>query len=264
MPANITVEYNRVPDYPKERLSSQSIEVTDMLQCAWGDRITLAKELIGYTVGSILHPPHEYDFGEDNIPNIFCRDVSIEPIISHDDTGEYKVARLSVRYANLDYEETEEVYVTESLEPASEFLTLSHEGLYWDSGQEYALESTEAPAMIVRMIDWVYTVHHKTSIPNWVWTHPGTINSSSTYSKTLNESFGAETLLCGNPSLSREITSSGETAWTITVRLTYRKETWNKFPRVTADGDLAFISIYDGSGSKKEFYQKSNFGNIIL
>jgi len=264
--AILSIDYTREPGYPKERITRTEVEVVDMMQCAWADRITLTKELLGHTFAGILFSAHKYDFGDDKIGNIYCKDVSIIPRITINSSGEYITALLEVVYGNLGYSEPEQgvVYVTESLEPASEFLTLSHEGLYWDVAQAEPLGDTDAPAVILRMIDWVYTLHFMSHIPSWVWSHPGTVNNATVYSRELNKYFPAYTLLCGNPTLSREVTSEGTTAWTITARFTYRYETWNKFPRTTEAGALDFYPIYDKNGNAKAFYTATNFGSIVI
>lgn len=272
--SKITVEFARVPGYPKERITLHDIEVVDMLQCIWSDRITLAKQLLGFRIGDILYSPHEYNFGDEPIRSISCRDVSIEPLqigIELSESGvTYVKARLSVVYNNLPYSEPETgvVYVTESLEPAAEFITLNNEKLYWDDDDD--VNVNEAPNKIIRMTDWVYTIHQIRTIPSWVWTHPGTVNDSSITSRELNRTFPTGTLLCGNPSLSREITSEGTTAWSITVRLTYKATLWNRFPRSdkTTDNVMQFDYMYKAkggaSGDRVEPYDSENFRDIII
>ena len=271
----ITVSYDRVPGYPQETLSRQEAGAVDQLQCAWADRITLAKELLGYSIGGVLYTPHEFDFGDDPIDNIFCKAVDIEPMggggraVSLDGSGNPLKAILTATYGLLDYSHPDEgtVYVSESLEPAAEFLTLGEKDLWWDNTQTESVTTSEVPGMIIRMIDWVYTIHFSAGIPDWVWTHPGTINNANVYSRELDKTFAAETLLCGNPSLSREVTFNGATAWTITARFTYRPETWNKFPHTDTTGALAFDTIYDKTtptGVAKEFYTPADFGSIVI
>ena len=268
----ITVDYSRVPGYPQENVSRKGVTVVDKLQCDWADRITLAKELAGFLVGSVLHLPHEYDFGDEPINNIYVTDVHSEPIVALDAaTGDYPKALLTVNYGNLEYDVGEipaeagsTVYVTESLESQTEFITLTHKGLAWDAGKTIKLADTEAPSKLLHRIDWVYTIHQMLGIPAWLWTHPGTVNSAGVTSRELGKYFAAETLLFGNPSLSREVTSEGTTAWTITCRFSYQPDTWNKYPRTATGGTLANATVYDTAGAAKKFYSTSDFGSIVL
>jgi len=268
------ITYNRVPGYPRENLSSDRITVTDMLQCAWEDRIELAKLLLGYQIDDVWYYPQEYNsYTTVPLNGLYVTDVSIAPVVgvknSSHPLGEYTLAQLTITYSALPYELPEggeTTYITESLEPAAEFLTLGSKGLYWGTGaNKVALEANEAPAKIVRLVDWVYTLHQINYIPDWVWTHPGCVNDSNVTSRRLNKTFPAETLLCGNPILSREITSEGAKSWALTVRMTYRATTWNKWPRPGATGgSLSFENIYDENGTVKKFYDLVDFGDIVL
>ncbi len=266
----ITVAYSRIPGYPRESVSRESVTVVDKLQCDWTDRITLAKELAGFVVGGVLHRPHEYDAGEEPLYRVYAKTVDIDPIIGLDSGGEYTKAQLTVTYGTLSYdvdapgEQGSTLYVTENLEPASEFITLPNNGLFWGTDHKQ-LESGESPAKIIRMVDWVYTIHHLGFIPAWIWTHPGTVNNAAITSWELGKSFAAETLLCGNPSLSREITSEGATAWTITIRMTYRAETWNKFPRPSAAGGiLTWEYVEDAGETNIPIYTLADFTDILI
>lgn len=260
------IEYERKPGYPKERMDNQRIIITDKIQCEWNSRLVLAKNLMGYVGGTILKIPHKYEpDGDETLNNLYCTAVDIEPL------GELPTntaALLTLTYSQPEYN-TEQppeqgviVYVSEAIEPASEFITLSHDGLHWSSISGTSLEPTEAPSKIVRMVDWVYTIHHLSYLPSWIWSYPGCVNNYSLYSYTLGVTFPAETLLCGNPSSSREITSEGVTAWTITIRFTYNPNTWNKFPRVGTGGDLTYEYIYDATGIKY-VYPLADFGGIV-
>jgi len=269
LPSRITVDYNRAPKYPKENITDVNVEVTDGFICSWSDRITLAKQLLGFRRGSNLYLPHQYDFGEDPIDNVYCKAVRTSPLGRDDLTGKPKKSFIEASYNNIKYDAPEgdsTTYVSESLEPASEFLTLNPEKLYWSDGT--SLDINEAPTRIVRMVDWVYTLHFMPYVPFWVWTHPGTVNNTAVYSKGLNVTFAAGTLLCGNPSLSRSITNEGATAWTITVRFTYRAVGWNRYPRPdkTTNNEINFEYIYsDKNGAKIVCpYPYSNFGSVIV
>lgn len=263
---------SRVPGYPQEDISRPSITVMDKLQCVWEERIKLAKILVGLVVGDTGYPPHKYDSGLEPLVGIYVKSVKIEPVIglepSSEPLGKYTKAQLTVTYGSLEYdlpEEEEVTYINESVEPAAEFLTLSTKGLYWGTGEDKKeLIASEAPAIIVRMVDWVYTLYRIKTIPNWIWTYPGCVNDGNIISRRLNRIFAAGTLLCGNPALSKEVTSEGTRSWTITVRFTYRPEGWNKFPRVSEGGALSFETIYNSVGTPKVFYLPADFGVIVL
>ncbi len=159
------------------------------------------------------------------------------------------------------------LYVSEELQPASEFLTLSEEKLFWTSGTPPTnpVTSTEVPTYLLRMFDWVYTLHNVISLPAAVFTLPGYINDASVTSRDLGRVFAAGTLLCGNPSLNRQITSEGITAWTVTFRFTYKAEGWNNFPRLSTNGTgITWGPVYASDGTRKYPYTSANFGAIVI
>ena len=147
---------------------------------------------------------------------------------------------------------------------------LTKKDLYFGTtggGDQVPLENTgmEAPAKIMRMVDWVYTIHWLPFLPAAVWTHIGTVNNAAIWSLTLGKLFEQETLLCGNPSLTRQFTSEGIGAWEITWRFTYRKEGWNKFPRTDNAGaaGINMEHIRTEAGIAIPFYELKNFGELI-
>jgi hypothetical protein len=278
VPCNITVDYDEKPGSPVERSSWTKFEVTRILQCDYSERHTLVKELIGYMDSGVLHEPHEYDpaYSSEDIRNIYCQSVDIKGIgpKSSSHPGAYEYAVLTAYYATPDYDiepaPGETTYVSESLEPAAEFMTVSHEGLRWATDETY-LNSTEAPGQLIRMTDWVYTIHRSETIPDAYFTLPGYVNSAAVYSRQLNKWFAAETLLCGNPSLSREITSYGVTAWTVTFRFTHRNMGtyavplgWNHFPHHNTTGAaLTWDRITDSALTNRYFYPLGDFSTLI-
>ncbi len=266
----LTISFERAAGYPKEHLGNVFSEgenrVTDKLYCVWDDRIALASELLGSVTANTVNLPEEYTVGTE-FSTIYAKTVDIEGIGFDKTLLQFTKAALTVTYGKLDYEVTNNpigpYYVSESLEPAAEFITLSKDKLYWSNDQTSPLTDIEAPAKVIRMVDWVYTIHGKTRVPDWVWTHIGKINDSSVTSSTLNRTFAERTLLCGNPSLERNWDTDGTPRWQVTTRLTYRPDTWNKFPRASANGTLSMSSIYDGAGTEKQFYETANFSSII-
>jgi len=271
---SITIAYERVPGFPREEITPEGISIVDKFQCAYADRVTLAKEMLGFVVGSTLHLPDEYDAGDEPLRYVYAKKAEMEPLGGIDTNGDYSKAFVTIHYGTLNYdaelpdEAGTTVFVSEGIEPSAEFITLGRQGLYFGTGATaVSLENAnvEAPARVLRMIDWVYTIHRVPYLPSAIWTHVGCVNNAAVYSRTLNKTFAAETLLCGNPSLEREFTSAGVTAWTITFRFSYRPEGWNKFPRTdnAGAGGVNFEAITDGTNAIP-IYPLANFGQLIL
>ena len=223
--AVITVSYTELDGSPIEYVSNEQIVVERKLKCAWGDRLTLAKELVGHRFGGVLYLPHEYwPAGNENLRFCFCKSCHIEVL------GAYQNAKLTAVYETQAFTARQDTYVSERIEVASDFLTLGEKDLVWaDGGAD--VTGTEVPSKLERMTEWVYTIHKALFVPTKVYTLVGGINKKDVYSPSLGVTFDKETLLYVGPSLQREWTSDGISAWTITLRFMHRSQSWNKFPQ---------------------------------
>lgn len=276
MPERIV--YKERPGSPREYLRLGLVEAERKLLVDWEDRLVLCRELLGYWSGGIFYPPALYvPEGNEPLFNIYAYDCNVEPLVSTPDTAglSYKKAIVTVKYKyqQLDYIDDNPTYVTESIEPAAEFLTLTRKGLYFGTGASAVPldEDMEAPAMIIRMVDWVYTIHGALSLGSAFYNLPGKVNNASVYSYALNRTFPAETLLCGNPSASREITRQGFPLWTVTYRFTYKNHGtlaspmgWNYWPRTDAADStgIDFERITDGTNNVP-IYTLANFSGVV-
>lgn len=266
----VTVSYTEKVPSPKEYMTAGYAEVERKLQCVWADRITLCMELLGYWRSGTYYPPDKYvASGNERLYHVYAYECSVEPI------GNYAKALVTVRYKYMDMYSVgdDTVLISESVEPASEFKTLTKTGLFWGTGgDKVALgEDVEAPAIIIRMFDWVYTLHGVWSLGAAYYDLPGKVNSATVYSRALDRTFPAETLLCSNPSASRELTRYGDNFWTITYRFTYRNlgtladpKGWNYWLRTdNADSNgLDFERLTDGTNNVP-IYTLADFSAVI-
>ena len=273
IPAVITVGYEEMTSpqqSPTEDLPHEGFTATRLLICGWEDRLTLAKELRGYTEHSedtiINHEAHRYPHNE----QLIAMSVSIAGmgVVSSPASlmvAEWTKAVLTVQYAVPEWSGSEDndgptTLASESIEPAGEFLTVSGKSQYWDAAKTNQIGEDESIGILVRMADWVFTMHRMTHVPSGSWSLIGHCNSSAVNSRSLNFSFPAETLQFKAPRLSREITSDGYGAWQIEYRFTYRPNGWNKkFNKKTS----AWATVYDDNGSAVVYYPKSDFGGFI-
>jgi len=283
-PNSISITYSEMEESPREEIGVESQSAVRVLKCAWADRLRLAAELVGYTqvmgLDTIHFLPHQYPWS--GLLHLYANDVDIKPFTnkmvgSNAYLAEYSEAVLTVTYKVPDYEmpeENEETYVTESIEPATEFMTLSHKNLFWDENGAEPIDATDAPSKLVRMTAWVYTMHKLTTLPSQVFTLPGKVNLDDVYSWSLNKWFAYETLLCGDPSLSREKTSTGVTAWAVTFRFIHRNAGdfnnplgWNEFPRpkdADPNGHIKYTTVKNAGGRDILVYERDDFGAFLI
>ena len=266
----VTISYTEKAPSPKEYLTAGNVEVERKLLCAWANRLVLCRQLLGYWYGAYYYPPDKYiPSGNERVYDVYAYECSVEPI------GTYTSALVTVRYKYMDMYSIgdDTVLISESVEPASEFKTLTKTGLFFGTGgDKVALgEDVEAPAMIIRMFDWVYTLHGVWSLSDAYYDLPGKVNNATVYSRALDRTFPAETLLCSNPSASRELSRYGDNFWTITYRFTYRNlgtladpKGWNYWLRTdNADVDgLDFERLTDGTDNVP-IYTLADFSAVI-
>tara|TARA_R100000501_G_C2626414_1_gene120112 strand:- start:745 stop:1602 length:858 start_codon:yes stop_codon:yes gene_type:complete len=279
-PNLITVEYEEMFNSPEIAMSMDGLRATRVFKVAWANKIKFAKQLIGYvewiTATNVIHRPHTYDLGQD-LQKLYAMEVlsikgfgGLVESPSSTYVAQYNYALLTVEYRSPEYNISNNPaipLISESIEPVADFVTLNNEGLYWDNGQARKVGAIEAPSFIHRMFDWVYTFHHLSYIPTELILLIGNVNLYSVYSRSLNITFLPGTLLLGNPSLNREHTSIGLTAWSVTVRLTANEMGWNTYPEasnVDADGNMWWGPVYDDSGQVIYPYQPADFSGVIL
>ena len=267
-PGRLTVSFEELsepsPSPLRESFSPEGgFEVERALKCDWDDRLDLARELLGHvqTVGgqTIYTQPHRYPDFETAIADSvsiapFGRNVSATS--GSDPINDYESAVLGVHYAVPENQDpTGQGLVTESIEGAAEFITVPHEDLHWDNGTGALLKADEAPGQLIKMLEWVFVLHHVTNIPSEVFDLVGRCNSTAITSVVLGKEFGVETLLYNPPSLRREITTDGVGAWELTFRFTWRPGEWNKFPRA---GKSVMEHIYLSGGGIYRPYPTAN------
>lgn len=266
----MAVPYTEQKGSPREYLYRGTAEVERKLLCAWNNRITLCREFLGYYRNHYYYPPARYiPAGNETLYGIYAYECQVEPV------GAYEKALVTIKYKFQDQYMVGEspVFVTEHIEPAGEFLTLSKKNLYFDKGASKVPldEDTEAPAIVIRMFDWVYTLQGIWELTDAYYELPGKVNDAAVYSRALNRWFPAETLLCGNPSAHREITRDGDHTWTVTYRFTYRNngtwgvpKGWNHFPRTdnTSSSGVDFDRITNGT-MDVPIYRLADFTTVI-
>jgi hypothetical protein len=256
------ISYGRLPGYPNEAIG-ESYGVVDSLICNYSDRVSLANELLGYSAD--IYDPKTYDAGVSGMQILYALQVDINPQGGIDkSTGGYTYAVLTVKYGHLPTDELDEA----GFEPTTEFLTLSSitkdengndiSALFWDSGQTKPLSSEESPKFIVKRFALTFTKRY-IFLPDWIYTHIGSVNSNTV--RVLGKSYTAETLLCLDPTISREL-SHNKKRWIVKPRFLHNPNGWNKVPRATADGDLVYVNIYDSTGAVKKLYPLKSFSII--
>jgi hypothetical protein len=170
----------------------------------------------------------------------------------------FEHAILTVDFESAEATEDEVVY-SESIEPTAEFLTLPHDGLFWDAGATEPIKVAEAPGVLLPGFDYKLTYYNLASIPSAFITLIGKCNDPAV-STSMFGSLAAETLLYNPPTMSRSLSFGGDNRWTLSTRLTYRYGGWNKHWRVETG---AWSYQYRESGAAHKPIIPASFAGIL-
>jgi hypothetical protein len=233
----------------KEGATATSFTASVNLKCPWADRFALADDLVTNQRPWPYFAPAK------------ARQVSITPVYgkytTSSQTCEYEDAILSVSYST----EADRDLLTESIEPTAEFRILDHRNYRWSNNNGLLLNENEAPGQLIRGINIVRTMYNRPSVPISLLTLPGTVNSAPYTSSLLGLTFAAETLLFGIQPITRSIKLSGSTGYNVTMRLSYKESTWNKFWNQKT---LSYQPIYEYGGAIVKPYTPSSFADFLF
>jgi hypothetical protein len=172
---------------------------------------------------------------------------------------QYIDALVSVGYSSG--EETD--FISESLEPTVEFVTLDYKNFRWGAANGDEVKEGEAPGKLVRSLSLVRTIYHLASIPTDVLDLVGSVNDTAYASTLLGLTFPAETMLFSPPSMDRTITTAGTKGWNLAMRWMYKPETWNKFWNARAN-PAAYQRMYTvDPGTVYNSYPLEDHSNLL-
>ena len=232
-----------------ENWTEDEITASVVLQCAWTDRYALLADILGN------HKAWPYN-GAARATSAGLAMLASLP--TTDGQGyQYETAQISFNYSTKQDEEI----ISESLEPTVEFLTLDHKKFRWDSQAGDPLLEGEAPALQIKGLKLKRTYHKVETIPPEILTLQGSVNDADYVSSLLGLTFPEETLLFEPATLERSITTAGAQAWKVTLSFSFKKETWNKFPRMKTQQWEEIIVADDGAVYKP--YPPDDFSSLL-
>lgn len=287
----MAIARDEVSGSPRESYGDGGFKANAEFICKWEERHDLAHEIMGggRLVGTTMvrDDPERYPF----FLEAFAQDIEIEPLANskvleadpaYPGRCRYEKATVRVTYAVPPYRVVltgsatqGKDWVTETIEPSAEFITLPGQKCYWDTSQNEELADNEGPGFIVRMMEWCYTRHKLISIPPEIFTMVGAINETPVKSPTLKgilptDGFPAKTLLYNPPRITRVVLADGTTAYDVEMRFSYRTDDWNlhrKAGAATASGSY-FIwkpqAIYNASGEQVSLYIPKEFNDTLV
>jgi len=230
----VIVPYVEGHGSPREEIGSNGFTAVRDLICAWSLRHDLAANLLRGQ--GVLYEPQPL------IPVRAIR-VGIQPVPAEQrgvgSVALYEKAQLTVEYGRP--EKNTGLLISESLEPAVEYLTLDFEDFRWAADATKTLQENEAPGKATYSAYYVITRYEVAVIPYAVLDLMDTVNQYSVVAPTLGLTFDSETLLYSPPVMSRNVTVDDIEAWNLTFRFAYKKAGWNTFFRQETGG---YVRMY--------------------
>lgn len=259
----ITVDWEELSNSPVEQQDDDgALTATRYMACAWDDRATLRRELLG--LGAIYQPPLSYPTDD----RARVRGVRVEPLtnLSLLSTGlaSYEKARLTVEYATRNEDVRDDVLVEIELTPSVEFLTATGLGLYWDASQaEPVHETFEAPAIQLRTVDLNVTKHNLSALPAGILSKAGSVNDAAidlVIAGNTVDTLDAETVLYhgGRPRIGLD--ANGVARISASFSFTIRPGGWNRWPK---RGDDELQVLYDGAGARWRAYPTADHAPLV-
>jgi len=273
-PEPITIDFEELEDSPhSETFSRSGFSAVRELKCIWPHRIVFAKELAGGRLKTItvdggiityIVPGQEYPhYPLARVDRVTMKPFDADMTDSAEDEAAYKYAQLTVHYQTPDYSDPDnpELVSTERVEPSAQVLNLDGVKLFWAPGAPLAPD--EAPGLILRMEDWIYTKYNEGAINPVIFDKVGYVNSDIVVSKTYGRSFAPGTLMFIGPEPTEERTADGQRKFTTSYRFSFNPWGWNKLPRRMDSGAIQFSTVYNESAYPVVFYPSADLNGIL-
>lgn len=286
LPARFTVNFEEKDGSPTESIAVEwtGFGVNRTFMVAASDRMQLIKEMLGYKeiIGGnlIVHQAHEYRYISSLLTAV---SASVKPLGAKmgTDPDDIRFANYADSVVDIVYKIPQwrmaEAYgglisITETVQPTTEFVTISEQKLYWDNTQTEELDSMDAPGLLIHGLEWTYEVRGALEVLPGVWGHPGKVNSRIVASNILGVWFPVGTLLCMPPTVVRELSFDAMPTYNITLKFVAKNngtasspKGWNWFPYFGKTGaNVTWQPIYDDAGAEKIFYPYADFRDIIV
>lgn len=304
---NPTVTFHELANSPTESFDEDGFRAVMRFECAWTDRIDLAKQLVGSAFlqygTTIRTDPFEYPYGSAGqvIPGSpvplgtppVVHGVEVEPLqdikasagtvdtrfvtyVKAVVTATFRVPtwkKLPVPNTTGQGTTGSYEWVTETLQPSAEFITMPNQKLWWDAAKTVPVDDQEAPGLLVKMEEWTRTRHRVIRTHPSVFDLIGCVNKDPVASEKYNRTFEPETLLYTPPRLEPIVMPDGTKAHDLVMKFAYRPVGWNRFWRsgVTQDppeGPSTFkiwkpVPIYDDAGKPLNLYRPADFYPLL-
>lgn len=246
-----------------------------------------AKYSLSASTGDILvFSPHQYPYnaqlvcqsvsmrGEGNPSNknaIWDSRINLTNVPAPDTINNFDHAILECSYVTpQEYTASGngyQLFFKENLSPATEFITLPRNNLYWDNAQTIPINVNEAPAFEIKR--WMWTVTRRKVCPTGtllplIRAAQGQVSSDNLVSNFFNAGWNAGYVLFEGATLEPDSMNDGTPALKVDLKFKCSTVMWNKFPHVfNSSGGVNFDTIYNADGSAFKMFPTGALGPLI-
>jgi hypothetical protein len=269
----MAIAYEELDESPQEDITPESFKATIQVKCTWADRYDVMNHFAWgegqvYPRWPLLRARTR---GMACVP--FGAAMSTFTAPDGQKFLEYDHASITVNFVRdvkTPQGPSNEDLISESVEPATEFMTTNPE--FYHLGSTKGPAPKEGPGVLVRTLVFVLTRYNVRVVPPAVLSLVGCVNASPVVCRYLGLTFPAETLLYGPPQMQQKISTDGASGWTLTFRFTYRPLGWNKiwhsgsWNETTAEGlSPGWYSMYTGGagGGLVRMYPTGNLQLVL-
>ncbi len=279
-PPAFTITFDEQNGSPTETIDEDGRLVVRVLKCAWDDRYTLFRELLGKTAvidgdtgEQIITTPDTFAQDPFLVTPMFARSIAIEPFdekVQDADgdgrTAKYNFAQLTVQYRTGRFEdesagggggviEQPDIIIEESLEPEAENISVEASNLIWESASKEAnpgakrapVDPIGVPSKLEISLGWIVKfLNVSDPIIDPFFDHLGKINDGAVRSRKFGRNFVAKTLLYSSFNAHRTFTTEGAQSWTITCRFS-RRSRLSRSPTSSRIGMFCTTAINRGT-----------------
>jgi hypothetical protein len=236
--------YPELTGFPKEKWHEDGFEATRCILVPWDSRYTAVAEVAAN--GGELYP-----YKPDTLARAIGAGVDGYGAIqgnTSDGIGYYEFAAITIQYSTRapEYQESG-VFVSEYMEPGTEYIRLDYEDLRWGSNSGAEIKPGEAPSKLIPIQNYVLVFHRVSCIPAAAESLVDYCNAGPATAYTLGRTFPAETLLYRGYTASRDLQLGHIPSWKYALTFSYRPVGWNKFWRAET-GSFEYQYHVAGSG----------------
>jgi len=219
------VAYCEVHGWPRGKWDRGEFDGERRLHCYWADVTAVLAELDG----NPQWPWQAYNWGAADAL-IYSADVTglgVGTAADGSQTAAYQRAVITAKYTTRGERwDAKHGAVVEHVQRAKARTTVDHAKLRWTDGTR--VDPNDAPELDIELHEYILTISRLTSVPTWVLTRQGGINSAAFSTVGLGVVFAPRTLLFAGCTISGKYSLGSLPRYDVTAKFLHKSTGWDK------------------------------------